>query len=99
MSGPAGDGRALRATARLPVDGLPSRPFGQMRFRSSKTIESFSSEAWDSLAAGSFDLRHGYLRFLERAYIGYRALYVLVEDDAGPLALFAARQPPEKILP
>jgi predicted N-acyltransferase len=57
-----------------------------MRVQVARSIHEFEPSRWDAVAGSRLPLSHAWLRLLETGALGYHALYLLVEDEQGPLA-------------
>lgn len=57
-----------------------------MRVQVARSIHEFEASRWDAVAGSRLPLSHAWLRLLETGALGYHALYLLVEDEQGPLA-------------
>jgi len=57
-----------------------------MKVQVAHSIHEFEPSRWDAVAGSRLPLSHAWLRLLETGALGYQALYLLVEDEQGPLA-------------
>lgn len=74
--------RRGRAAAEGPIRG-------PLRVRALDSLDGLDPGRWDALTRGKLTLSRDWLRAMEEAHAASpRPLYVLVEDDAGPLAAF-----------
>ncbi|MGH2352620.1 MAG: GNAT family N-acetyltransferase, partial [Chloroflexota bacterium] len=63
-----------------------------MRYQVAYSIGTFEAAQWDAIAGTDIGLSHRWQRVMEAGRRDYRPLYVLVEDDRGPLAAIVANR-------